>query len=255
MTLPRLIVSALAAVVCCLAEQGVMALRVGNPQGKPLAGIVLATMGDGSAGAPTDKNGKTRLRLAEGTRAKDWVTLQVAQSPKELVFLSPWDGRVAVPRFSNESDNFVPVVLAERGDRAMLENGRLIASLAAKVNLEARPRSQPAAPPVPQEQALKQVAEAHGLEPAALEKALRDMQAKSKDPYEKGMSALFNRQFGDASDSLANAVTVREKSLKKVPMGIVNAAVFLGRLSTSRASSMRRPRLTARRSPTGRMTR
>ena len=44
------------------------------------------------------------------------------------------DGRTPVPSFEEKSENFVKVVVVQRGDRAALENASVLTSLAAKIN-------------------------------------------------------------------------------------------------------------------------
>ena len=64
--------------------------------------------------------------------------MQIEKAPRDLVFVSPWDGRILVPPFENESENYAPIVLAERGDRALLENPR---PLAERINAELSPKN------------------------------------------------------------------------------------------------------------------
>lgn len=218
-----------AACAAVLAEQGILVLQVSNPQARPIPGVVLSTLGDGSIGAPTDGAGKTRIRLAPETRPNNWVSLQVVRAPLDLVFISPWDSKVRVPPFENESENFAPVVLSARGDRNLLEQSRAVGSIAARVcagsawkdlkskSVEAHRRT-----------ALIQVASVFALDPAEVDRALRGLAAKSKEPYERGMSALYQVSYPAATEQLAQALDARERQLKKVPAGIINAAVFLG---------------------------
>jgi hypothetical protein len=46
------------------AEDAVLVVNVRDPQRRPIAGVQLSTEGDGSIGPPTDRAGKTRIRLA-----------------------------------------------------------------------------------------------------------------------------------------------------------------------------------------------
>jgi len=48
--------------------------------------------------------------------------------------VSPWDYRTVVPSFENESENFVEVVVVQRGDRAALESGTVLAAATAQIN-------------------------------------------------------------------------------------------------------------------------
>jgi len=120
--------------ICGLAsaEQGILVVHVSDPQDRPIEGVLLATKGDGSTGAPATRQGRTRIALAAQTRAKTWVTRQIIR-PQGLVFVSPWDKRVQVPPLDNESENFVPVVLIERGNRLASESGQSLIAITARV--------------------------------------------------------------------------------------------------------------------------
>src|ERR1044072_8941346 len=124
---------------CCplaYAEEGILVLHVANPKGQPISGVVLSTTGDSSTGPATDDAGKTRIVLAAQTKPNSEITLQLVSSPekKDLVIVSPWDSRVRVPPFENESQNFVSIILIESGDKAWLEYGVVTSTLAARIN-------------------------------------------------------------------------------------------------------------------------
>jgi len=108
------------------AEQGVLVVHVQDKHDRPLAGVVLATKGDGSTGPATDVAGKTRIRLAPATRVGSRLALQIVKAPKDYVFISPWDAAANVPPFENEAENYVPVVLVERGDLTMLQISKVV---------------------------------------------------------------------------------------------------------------------------------
>jgi hypothetical protein len=55
----------------------------------------------------------------------------------DLVFISPYDGRVRVPPFDNEQKNYDPVVVAKRGDKNMLESGSGMLAIHSTVNRSA----------------------------------------------------------------------------------------------------------------------
>src|SRR5215470_2509243 len=87
------------------AEKGVLILNVKDTKDQPIGEVKISTEGDGSTGPPTDKAGKTRIRLAPQTQPGHRVTLQIVGSPaqRDLVFISPWDRTAQVPPFENES--------------------------------------------------------------------------------------------------------------------------------------------------------
>ena len=112
------------------AEQGILVLQVSDVHQRPIVGLQIATKGDGGF-AVTDRVGKARLRLSPQTKVGSFVSLVIAKAPAGTnpVFVSPWDSRAIVPAFENESDNFIPIILAERGDKMLLENGAAVLAI------------------------------------------------------------------------------------------------------------------------------
>lgn len=110
-------------------QDRVLVVQVTDPQDRPVSGVILSTKGEGAVGAPTDVAGKTRIRLAPKTAVDSLVSLQLVKilDGRDLVFMSPWDGRVRVPPFENESENFVAVVLVARKVRQSLESSGALA--------------------------------------------------------------------------------------------------------------------------------
>ena len=108
----------------------VIVLHIADLQERPVPGVKIAIAGDGGTGT-SDPNGKTRIRLASGTRAGAWVTLSIVSTPpgQDWVFVDPWNSRISVLPFENESDNFRAVYLARRGDREMLRSGKVLESI------------------------------------------------------------------------------------------------------------------------------
>jgi uncharacterized protein YkwD len=135
-----------------LAEEGVLVLVVMDTEQHPFANVRIGAAGDAGAPQFTDQNGKARLRLAPNTKPAVWVTLQLMGAPNglDLAFISPYDGRIRVPPFDNEQDNYDPVVLAKHGDKAMLESGSGMLAIHANVNHSvAAPKKKPASQPRP----------------------------------------------------------------------------------------------------------
>src|SRR6185436_893830 len=155
------------------AAQGILVVQVSDLKGAPIPRVQLATKGDGSIGPPTDAAGRTRISLAAQTKPQAIVALTIVGAPKDLVFISPWDNQVRVPPFENESQNFASVVLAERGDRALLENGKTLVAIVSRVNLSTAAKDPSDPSPQRRSDALKQTAESFGLQPSELDAALR----------------------------------------------------------------------------------
>ena len=132
-----------------LAEEGVLVLVVMDTEQHPFANVRIGAAGDGGSPQFTDQNGKARLRLAPNTKPAVWVTLQLMGAPNglDLAFISPYDGRIRVPPFDNEQDNYDPVVLAKHGDKAMLESGSGMLAIHANVNHSVAAQKKKAPPP------------------------------------------------------------------------------------------------------------
>src|SRR5262245_52817654 len=111
-------ISAMALIVCGLAraQEKYLHISVVDPRRKPIELVELTTSGKGSTGV-TDSNGKVTLRLAPETDSNTEIELVIGGAAKNMVFISPWDGRVRVPPFSNASQHVVKIVLGERGNR------------------------------------------------------------------------------------------------------------------------------------------
>jgi hypothetical protein len=115
-----LIILASLCLACSLAwaEEGVLVVEVTDIQSHPVPGLRIGVEGSNSTPGITDRNGKTRIRLAPSTKPCSSVSLLIMSSPggEDLVILSPFLGRATVPPFDNESENYVLVVVVRRGD-------------------------------------------------------------------------------------------------------------------------------------------
>jgi tetratricopeptide (TPR) repeat protein len=98
------------------AEEGILIVFVSefHPSGnRPVANVELVTKGGGGSNS-TDDTGRVRIRLARNTKPNDDVSLEVLG---DYGFIYPPGGRVKVPPFTNEEENFVTVVLMKRTDQ------------------------------------------------------------------------------------------------------------------------------------------
>jgi tetratricopeptide (TPR) repeat protein len=186
----------------------------------------------------TKDDGEAQLPLAQTIKADDWITFQLVHSPpgKDLAIVSPWDNRIPVPSFADKSENLIKIVVVERGDRAALESGTILASLAARINKANAPNSanQKASPPDPKE-ALLAVAKQYGLTAEDIDSAIRAWGDKTTDPYEAGLAALYERNYPKATAALEDSLKQRKQKLEtdqklvnQDQKGVADAAFFLG---------------------------
>jgi tetratricopeptide (TPR) repeat protein len=215
------------------AEQSILVVHVKDVQGHAIESAEVGPEGGGGS-AYTLKGGIARIQLAKDTQPGSWVSLQIVSSPKgsELVLVSPWDGRVTVPPFENESSNFVEVVVSERGDRAALVSGTVIESVAARINkrVASTQNGQNGQESTKEQRAaaLAEVASDFGVTPEAVDTAIRAWGAKATDPYSKGLAALYEKNYPQATIELRESLRVRESALTRSQIEVVDAAFFLG---------------------------
>jgi tetratricopeptide (TPR) repeat protein len=155
------------------------------------------------------------------------VALTIVSAPEDLVFISPWDNQVRVPPFENESQNFASVVLADRTDRALLENGKVVVSVVSKLNLSTAPKDASNQPAERRAVALSQTAAALGVQPSELDTAIRAYGPRATDPYDKGMVALYAGDMANATERLTAALKQREERLEAGKRDAADAAFFL----------------------------
>ena len=163
-------------------QSRVLVVHATDVQRHPVAGLLIGVQGDGGS-AVTDQRGGARIMLSSGIRSGDWVDLRIVKSPpgKDYVMLSPWDSRASVPPFENKTENFVEVVVAQRGDRAALENGSVLAALTAKINKANSPTTPTNSALSPEEQRrldLLAVSRQFGISPEELDRAIRGFEPK-----------------------------------------------------------------------------
>jgi tetratricopeptide (TPR) repeat protein len=215
-----------------LAEEGILVIHISNAEDEPVAGVVLSNKGDGTRSAPSDSAGVTRLDLPRGTRPSDWVHLQVLKGTEgndNWILISPWDGRVAVPLFDNKPDRFVSVVVVRKFDKRLLATSKFITTITANVLNELSPKTSDETITDEQRRAvLVEQAKTYGLEPDAIDKAIRAWGEKSRDPYERGLAALYARNYPLASEQLSKSLEIRESELEKKKAEVADAAFFLG---------------------------
>ena len=211
------------------AESGVLVTHVKDVQRRPIGGVQIGVEGDGGS-AVTGDDGKARIPLAKQTKVKSWVSLQILKSPKnkDFVMVSPWDYRALVPSFENESENFIEVVIVQRGDRAALESGTVLAAAVAQINKANGPKTADKQELQDPSVNLAAVSKQYGLAPDELDRAIRAWGAKTTDPYEAGLASLYERNYSKASTQLANSLRKREEDLAAGQKAVADAAFFLG---------------------------
>jgi tetratricopeptide (TPR) repeat protein len=216
------------AIVCSIsAEQAVLIVRVKDIHERAVRALQLRAEG-GATCAPTDVAGIARIALSPQIKSGDRVNLQLVKPATDLVFISPWDSQVFVPSFDSAKE--IMIVLANRGDRALLENGLAIMSLTENILKRVQPpqRNEPASAEQRRHEALAEISKSYGLGPEELDTAIRAWGEKTEDPYEKGITALYEKRYPEATLELQVSLAQRETALGNAQRKVVDAAFYLG---------------------------
>jgi len=208
-----------------LAEDGVLVLSVTNPSDDAISNVTLKCKGDAASGS-SDRNGTARLRLPAGTRPGSSVVMEVLSGDWALI--SPWDGRIIVPPFDNNSQNFVSVVVAKKGDKQMLASAKAVEAMASRVIKDVGSRLDKQLSDEERQLVLQQQAKDFGLTPEEVDQAIRQWSKKVTDPYQKGLAELYQRNYPKAADLLSDALDRRIKKLQDAQNEVADAADFLG---------------------------
>ncbi|MGI8962583.1 MAG: hypothetical protein ACR2IV_23065 [Bryobacteraceae bacterium] len=206
-------------------------MQVEDAQRHPIRGVEIGIEGAGGSNLTGD-DGKALLPLNKETAENDWVSLQILHSPagRDLVMVSPWDYRALVPSFKNKSENFLRVVVVQRGDRAALENSAVVAALAAKLNNKTNTSRAVDSDSETSDRKynLEAIAHEYGLRPDEVDEAIGALGAKTTDPYEAGLAALYERKYFQVSADLRASLRQRESKLSADQGAVADAAFFLG---------------------------
>jgi hypothetical protein len=223
--------------VPCKAEQGKVVVYVQDTKGQPISGVQIGIEGIGGAKLTGD-DGKAILAVGGDTKPSDPVSFTILRSPprRDLVFASPWDGRTFVPSFESKPENFIKIVLIDRGDRAALSDDTVVRAMTENILKRIRPSfSSNGETPQDRTASLTVVAEYYGLTPEAVDHAIRAWGQRTTDTYGAGLVALYDRNYPSASSLLGTSLDVREKQLAADEMKVADdrknasdAAFFLG---------------------------
>ncbi len=160
----------------------------------------------------------------------DWVSLQIvrrAGSP-HWVLLSPWDDRVNVPSFANKAENITAIVVVLKGDKEILRSGVALRALTERCNGRVQPKAGQQITDEERQLARKAQAEAVGLTPEELDQAIREWGRRAKDPYERGLVELYEKNYSKAEELLKESQAIRKETFQKAKAELANTTTFLG---------------------------
>jgi tetratricopeptide (TPR) repeat protein len=191
------------------AESHVLVLQIQDANRQPLQGIEIGVMGTGGSDV-SDRQGRARISLGSDTREGTAVSLQLILHGRasKYVFLSPFDGRVTVPSYRNEADNYAPIMLVKPGDRLLLSSNVAIVIWAKEI-------AQSLSVPGNQgrQVTVKTIAQHFSLPETDVERAIFTLAAHSRDSYQSAMGDMAQGNFDNAVQKLRSAVKERTELL------------------------------------------
>lgn len=213
----------------CWAQQTTLIVQVKDLENRPIQRVEIAVAGTTQSGT-TGPIGIAKIKLDPILSENGWITLEVKSLPsKSYVLISPWNSSLQILPVDSQRNNVVTVVLADRGDHALLENPTALATITARIARASSPMTKEIDPEEQGREGLESMAKVFGLAPGDIDSAIRTWGEKAEDPYAQGLVALYERNFALASDRLTETLgALKEDSAKSQVVG-QDVAFFLGR--------------------------
>lgn len=175
-----------------------------------------ATFGDDGLGV---------IKLPPDIQPGDWITLRIrnqAAKGTEWVFISPWDGRVVVPRRATEE---ISIVVVRKGNKHLLSSAKAIEKVTEVMFGKIKPELDRQVSEEERKMVLKQLAEMVGFTPEELSRAILEMGEKAKDPHRQGLAALYDNNYTESTRLLEQSYQMRkEEAYRKIS----DEAFYLG---------------------------
>jgi tetratricopeptide (TPR) repeat protein len=208
-----------------MAEENILVLNVANTSDEVIPNVSLKCKGDAPA-AGSDRNGTARLKLPPGSRPGSSVVLQIVAG--DWVMISPWDGRIIIPPFDNNPQNFVSIVIAKKSDRQMLTSGKAVEAIVSRVTREIGSKMDRQISAEERRLVLEMQAGEFGLTPDEVDRAIREWSRKVTDPYQKGLAELYASNYPEAAKLLTASLDQKIREIEALQNQAANNAFFLG---------------------------
>lgn len=178
-----------------------------------ISGWVRTARGDGvghvairvrsAGGISTSDSGEFRIGLPGGFQVGDQIVLDIGD--KQWIITHPWEGRTWVPR-----TGLIEVVVARKGDVGLLADPKLVTEIVRVVTAELLP-ARAAAPG--RDEFLARKAGELGFTLEQLKVAIAKWSENVQGPYQKGLAALYERRYTEASAYVRASIASAEGDL------------------------------------------
>lgn len=193
---------------CCLLL-GRMSLRLQfiNVQGDiPVDGIKVSILGSDTISHTTGVDGKTSLALDNETLLSQMVSLKIEEPDNGWDFISPWNSCLPSSTLSSGLPS-VPIYLGRHGSRELLKNPRFLEAAIREATNRPRPQANSSeSSRLNSVKLIDQLAKSRGLDPGDLDNAIRSWKTTGMSESQRGLVALYKRQYQTAIRLLKEAV-------------------------------------------------
>jgi hypothetical protein len=175
---------------------------VETTSGKPLPHVELRVVGVGST--LTSDSGEFTLTLPPQFTPGAPLLLRV----KGWVVIDPYEGENGKTYVRKDVTEAIKILVARKGDPSLLANSDLVQEIvqafATRSGSQAKSEQDPF---------LRERAEELGFTLDQLKSAIEHWTKNVQGPYQKGLAALYSRQYGIASEYIRDSITSSESDL------------------------------------------
>jgi Tetratricopeptide repeat len=215
--------------VCALVISMAVSVAAAVPQAQSISGIVETIDGKrlrhedvrvtNIGGTVTSDSGEFAFVLPSDLRPGDPIELSVAN----WVIISPWQGRTFVPR---RKADIIQIRVRRKGDPSLLTDPKLVQQIVTGITSRLSPGLALSVQP---DKFLGDEATTLGFSVDQLKSAIDEWVKKVKEPYQKGLAALYARRWAEAGRYIQQSIGSSEVDLVEKYISLANADSGQGR--------------------------
>jgi tetratricopeptide (TPR) repeat protein len=210
------------------AQEGHLQIKVTDINGQPIKGIrLIAVTPPRMPSKPTNSEGITQILVPNYKEGKP-ISLELFEAPKNLILFPPIP---PVPPSRCKTIMTAPPDLAEitlvtRGQKILLQSPRAITTIVSSLLETTFERSFKKGTLVePRLASLLDLASLLELNPSDIDEAIRVRSRESIEIYEKGLIALYEQNYSEATKNLSAFIQGERKgNIEKITSGVINAS-------------------------------
>jgi tetratricopeptide (TPR) repeat protein len=210
------------------AQEGHLHIKVTDINGQPIRGIrLIAVTPPRMPSKPTNIEGTTKILVPNYKEGKP-ISLELFEAPKNLILFPPVP---PIPPSRCKTIMTAPpepaeITLVARGQKILLQSPRAITTIVSSLLENTFERSLEKGVLVePRLASLLDLASLLELYPSDIDEAIRARSQNSTETYEKGLLALYEQNYSEATKNLSAFVQVERKgNINKLNSRVINAS-------------------------------